>query len=86
MRRSTCPFCHVTPDTVFRKAQRPADDGRHPDAGDPIPKRGGIVTGTNLLQQFVGIGKATEWARCLPKPGLELRVCTPCIGPTMNQI
>ena len=31
----------------------------------PFSKRG-IATGTNLLQQFVGIGKAMEWALLAP--------------------
>jgi len=31
----------------------------------PFAKRG-IATGTNLLQQFVGIGKAMEWALLAP--------------------
>jgi len=31
----------------------------------PFVQRG-IATGTNLLQQFVGIGKAMEWALLTP--------------------
>lgn len=44
---------------------RSARDRRQRDFVHPFSKRG-IGTGTNLLQQFVGIGKAMEWALLAP--------------------